>query len=220
MSRLTAYILAVVACSLSWSLRATAQSVTLRWDASPAADVTEYRVYRSACADDVVDGICTPEGTFGRIATVAAPTTTYTDEGSGLSLGKGFVWYVTAVCPATGASCSGESGESNRVAHFFAAPPPPAPGNLEIVSVEANLDPPRPTVAARWRTSPGSATRWTLVSHRGQVGAGQSATPNGFTSMLWEGQGRHHDLRLEVCLLEASAAAGDSPGFCRTWSME
>ena len=105
---------ALVASLLILAGAAFAQThhATLSWTLSTGTGVVSQNVYRAPCTSAVSNNACT-EGTFAVLQNVAATVTTFTD--STVTGGNSYSYFVTAVCPTTGA-CQGESVASNHYA--------------------------------------------------------------------------------------------------------
>src|SRR5579863_504691 len=107
-----------------------APTVSLSWTLSAigAPPVISQNMYRAACTGTVTSGVCSTDSTetFAKLpAGINAVTATFTD--TTVVAGSSYIYYVTAVCPATG-TCVGESIPSNHVAVTVppnSVPPPP-----------------------------------------------------------------------------------------------
>ena len=156
---------ALVASLLILAGAAFAQThhATLSWTLSTGTGVVSQNVYRAPCTSAVSNNACT-EGTFAVLQNVAATVTTFTD--STVTGGNSYSYFVTAVCPTTGA-CQGESVASNHYAVTIPGTPPPPPTGLTITNV-AQLSFGRFTYASvTWKdTLPARTFKFTDASGR------------------------------------------------------
>jgi hypothetical protein len=146
-------LLAILFLSLSIPSRAQTHSASLSWTPSVTAGVSGQNVYRANCAGTVTAGACSTDSTatFTKLAagTNLGPTiASFTD--STVAGGSAYIYYVTAVCPATGA-CQGESVPSGHVATVIPGTPPNPPTGLSLTSVALVINPDgTQTVTAKW----------------------------------------------------------------------
>lgn len=182
---------------------AQAQSASFSWTLSNTPGVISQNVYRAACTGTVSAGVCSTDATasFSALAggSLSATTTSYTD--STVVRGQKYIWYVTAVCPATGA-CIGESIPSSHIAAAIPGSAPNPPTNLTITSVAVNYSPngQRETVTASWQDAPNTSTIYALFDFATlkAVKQGTVQQSNGMYSITWSGR-RRPNLYLAVC---------------------
>lgn len=151
------------------SLYAQSPSASLSWTLSTNAAVTSQNVYRAPCNGTVTSGTCSSEGAFAKLpaGTAISPTlATFTD--SSVTRGQSYSYYVTAVCPASGA-CVGESLPSNHYAASIPGAIPPPPTGLSITSVAMNNVNGQDRFQANWTDSSGATTAFTIFGAQGQV---------------------------------------------------
>jgi len=104
-----------------------AATVTLTWAPGltiPTANASGYQVYRAICNGTVTNGVCSNEGAFVLLATLAMPasgTSLIYDDTTGVS-GTSYSYYVITLCSTCTSSCNtggtpvGSSSPSNHIA--------------------------------------------------------------------------------------------------------
>jgi len=158
------------------SAKAQSHSVSLSWVLSSSTGVTSQNVYRGNCTGTVTSGTCSTDSTatFTKLSAGAGlgpAVTTFTD--STVAAGQSYIYYVTAVCPATGA-CQGESAPSSHVAATIPGNPPPPPTGLSITSVSLNVNGANETILARWTDTSNTQQHYAFTD--GQLYRGQGLT--------------------------------------------
>jgi len=152
---------------------AQSHSASLSWTLSTSTAVVSQNVYRSSDA-----GV-----TFTKLAAgtgLAATITTFTD--STAAAGATYQYYVTAVCPTTGA-CTGESIPSNKVTAVIPGNTPPPPTGLSITNIAINNVNGQDRLQVDWTAPANSATAFTIFGGQGQVlKQGSQTTANGVYS--------------------------------------
>jgi hypothetical protein len=197
---------------LAFAAIAAAQTVNISWQASPTTGIASYKVYRAPCTGTVTANVCSAEGTFATIGSVAVPAVTYAD--STALAGALYSYYVTAVCPVAGCTTtppivSGESLPSNHTGVSIPATRPQPPGNLTLVSVVRNLLPNgQTTVVAKWQAPPNVRTFYSLRNNGRVLTGGNLVNAQGVYSAIWVGKLMPRTpLAFTVC---------DMPNGCRT----
>ena len=177
-------------------------SVALTWtlSATGAPPITGENVYRATCAGVVTGSVCSTDSTatFAKLAagTNLAPTTAaFTD--STVSAGASYIYYVTAVCPATTpvppATCQGESNPSPHAAAAVpaVATPPLPPTGLTIGAVVAQVTTTTTgtvkTVTATWKDTPGVTDRYFFSDGKQFVQEGVVVSVTGSFGQRWSG---------------------------------
>ena len=157
----------------SLPILAQTHSASVSRTVSTSTAVISQNVYRSSDA-----GV-----TFTKLAAgtgLAATATTFTD--STAAAGATYQYYVTAVCPTTGA-CIGESIPSNKVTAVIPGNPPPPPTGLTITSVAINNVNGQDRLQVNWTAPTNDSTAFTIFGGNGQVlKQGSQTTSNGVYS--------------------------------------
>lgn len=169
MKRILSILALIVACSIS--ALAQTHSASVAWTPSTSAAVVSQNIYRANCAGTVTANVCSTDSTatFTKLAAgtgIAASAISFTD--STVAGGQSYIWYVTAVCPATG-TCQGESLPSNHIAATIPGTPPPPPTGLSILSVAVTNVNGQDRLQADWTDANGTATAFTIFGGNGQV---------------------------------------------------
>ena len=167
-------------------------SASLSWTLSPTVGAS-HNVYRAPCTGTVSAGVCSTEGAFVKLQTLAPLTKTYTD--STVAAGGKYAYYVAASCvapacgnDATGAPIDGESAPSNHVGVSVPMDPvpPQPPSGLSLVSVAQSLTGANATLTASWTDDPGVSTTYSVwVAGRRILTSGVSVNDTGTYQKSW-----------------------------------
>lgn len=168
-----------LALVLGFSVATHAQthSASVTWTLSTSTAVVSQNVYRSADA-----GV-----TFTKLAagTALGPAvTSFTD--STVAAGASYQYYVTAVCPTTGA-CVGESVPSNKVTAVIPGNPPPPPTGLTIGSVAMNTTGGVETALAKWSDTSGTQQSFFFTDGSKVIAQGLTSSLTGTFAEQWKG---------------------------------
>lgn len=191
------FIAAISFCGAS----ASASSVSLSWNLSSTSGVISQNVYRAPCTGTITSGVCSADGAFAVISNVSATTVTYID--SMVIAGGKYDYYVTAVCPATGA-CVGESVPSVHIAATVPGTSPNPPTGLTITNVAVNALPNnQQQVIIAWSDVPNRKVTYELWGDT-ELKHGSVRPVNGTYQIAWTGRnmGKYY---YRLC---------DTTGFC------
>lgn len=179
---------------------AQAHSATIGFSPSVTTGLASYSVWRAPCNGTVAAGVCSSEGAFVKIASIAATATSYVD--SSVTAGGLYSYYLTSVCPAAGCSSTtgAESVPSTHLAVSIPLDRPLPPTNLSLTSVARTITGSTSTVVASWEAAPNRPTTYYVLQRRRVLASNTMQNSSGTYSLTWSGRARP-DIRMvfKVC---------------------